>query len=62
MAMSVYHFTESQKSSNEQIKIESNDDGFFSIFMGLCTFTEFLKVKLLNNITTFTFLLNFVKE
>lgn len=39
---------------NLECAIQSNDD-CFSIFKWLCTFTGFLKIKLLINITTFTF-------
>lgn len=35
---------------------------FFFIFMGLCTITGFLKVKLLINITIFTLFLKSMKE
>lgn len=48
----------SLKSSNDRIKIQSNDDCIFR-YSEKCAFTEFLKVKLLINIT---FQLNFAKE
>lgn len=67
MAMNVYHVLEFLSGlSVSKMAERANQDSkrwlFFSIFIGLSTFTEFLKVKLLINITTLRFLLNSVKE